>query len=74
MFQIDDDLKNIIIIFLIISYLMYQLKLKFMFDDNGNLKSFGTGTNKTIYPYWLIMMAIGSVLYIYMKLKSDDFL
>ena len=74
MFTIDDNLKNIILLFLIISYILYQLKLSIMFDKQGNLKSFGTGPTKTIYPYWLIMLAIGSILYIYVKHQNDDFL
>ena len=74
MFTIDDNLKSIILLYLIISYIIYQLKLSNMFDNHNNLKSFGTGPTKTLYPYWLIMLAIGSILYIYIKHQNDDFL
>ena len=50
MFDIDENLKTIILIFILLSYLIYQLKLDIMFDKNGKLKDFGTGKNKTCLP------------------------
>ena len=74
MFDIDENLKTIILIFILLSFLIYQLKLEFMFHKNGKLKDFGTGKEKTLFPFWLVSLSLGSLLYIYIKSKNDDFL
>jgi len=67
MFEIDDTLKTILVIYLSICILLYQMKLEIMFDEDGKFKKFGTGPNNTIYPYWLVTLVIGLIIYIYMR-------
>ena len=52
----------------------YQLKLNSMFHKNGKFKDFGTGSNKTLFPFWLVILSLGSLIYIYIKSTNDDFL
>ena len=70
MFEIDDTLKTILVIYISICILLYQMKLEIMFDENGTFKQFGTGQGKTIYPYWLVTLVIGLVIYIYMRTNN----
>jgi hypothetical protein len=67
MFEIDDTLKTILVIYLSICILLYQMKLETMFSKDGTFKPFGTGKGKTIYPYWLVTLTIGLIIYIYMR-------
>lgn len=67
MFEIDDTLKTILVIYISICILLYQIKLEIMFDENGKFKPFGTGEGKTIYPYWLVTIVIGLLIYVYMR-------
>jgi len=75
MFDFDENLKYIILLFLLSSYIVYQSKIKLIFNDNNNkLKQFGLGPNKTILPFWLLLLLIASLIYIYIKCKYDNFM
>ena len=74
MFDIDENLKSILLLFILLSYLIYQLKLDIMFHKDGNFKDFGTGSNKTLFPFWLVILSLSTLIYIYNKSKNDDFL
>ena len=32
------------------------LKPKFLFKSNGEFKAFGTGKDKTIFPFWMLIL------------------
>ena len=53
MFQIDENLQKILIIHILVCSFFYNYKPRFMFDNNNNFKAFGTGPDKTIYPFYL---------------------
>lgn len=72
MFEIDDTLKTIIVIYISICVLLYQMKLDFMFDKDGKFKQFGTGPGKTIYPFWLVTLVIGLMIYVYMRTNNNN--
>ena len=74
MFDIDDNLKYLLLLFILSSYILYKLKLDIMFDKHYNFKQFGTGQHKTLLPYWLAISLLASMIYIYIKSKNDDFL
>ena len=62
-----DILKNhlylSVLLFIIISLVIYTLKPEFMFKDNRIIPT-GLGANKTIFSYPVIMMIIAIVIYI----------
>tara|TARA_B110000008_G_scaffold202217_1_gene200891 strand:- start:217 stop:441 length:225 start_codon:yes stop_codon:yes gene_type:complete len=74
MFDIDENLKSILLLFGLLSYLIFQLKLDIMFHKDGKFKDFGTGSNKTLFPFWLVILSLSTLIYIYNKSKNDDFL
>jgi hypothetical protein len=74
MLNLDFSTQLIIFIYLVISVGLYFLKPKIMFNNDGNMKKFGIGFDKTIfyYPYVIIILAL--VLYIIgesLTLKND---
>ena len=73
MFNIDENLQKILFIHILVCSFFYNYKPKFMFDDNNNFKAFGTGPNKTIYPFWLVTTAISLIIYLYIIVKNDDY-
>ena len=73
MINIDDNLKKILLIHFLICAFIYNYKPSFMFDKQGNFKSFGTGPDKTIYPFWLVTIVFSSLVYLYIIIKNDDF-
>lgn len=73
MLEIDTLLKKVLMIYVLISTFFYYYKPPFMFDNNGKFKQFGTGPNKTIYPFWLVTTAITLVIYVYFVVKNDEF-
>ena len=73
MFEIDDILKSTLLIYIAICFFIYQMKPDFMFHKNGEFKQFGTGPNKTIYPFWLVTTISGIIVFLYLHIKGDDF-
>lgn len=70
---IDKTMRYIILIHIFVCYLFYNLKPDFMFQKNGRFKSFGTGRNKTVFPFWLTTSSITLLIYINFKLKKGKF-
>lgn len=73
MFEIDSKLQTVLVIFTIINLGIYYYKPEICFDSNGNFKDFGSGENKTIFPFWLITLSISLLIYVYMCVQKDDF-
>jgi len=49
------------------------MKPDMLFTENGEFKDFGTGPNKTILPFWLVTLSLSLLVYLYINIKSDDF-
>jgi hypothetical protein len=49
------------------------MKPDMLFTENGDFKGFGTGPNKTILPFWLVTLSLSLLVYLYINIKSDDF-
>lgn len=63
--EYNDNLIYSAIIYLIICYILYTSKNKYMFTDGGNFKQFGLKPTETIFPFWLVALVLGiSVYYI----------
>ena len=73
MFEIDSNLQKILVIHLLICLFFYNYKPPFMFDENGDFKPFGTGPQKTIYPFWLVTTSISLLVYLFLIVKKDEF-
>jgi len=73
MFEIDSKLQTILIIFILINVALYYYKPTICFDNNGNFKQFGSGENKTLFPFWMVTLMISLLIYVYMCVKNDDF-
>lgn len=61
MFSIS--LKLTIAFYLFLVSVVLYIKPQFIFDDEGNLKSFGTGVRKSILPLWLVFFLFAVVSY-----------
>jgi hypothetical protein len=56
-------LKIAIALYLLLIFIVLFYKPQFIFTDEGELKDFGTGENKTIMPLWIIFALMGIVSY-----------
>ena len=52
-----------ILLYLILLSFILLANPKFAFDNDGTLKPFGTGNNKTVLPLWLIIVLLALVSY-----------
>ena len=73
MIEIDKNLQTVIFLFLCTLFLLYKLKPNKIFNDDGSLKQFGTGKEKTITPLWLVSLLIGLMIYVFITVRKDDF-
>ena len=69
-----DILIKSILFFMSICYLLNQYKPNIMFDENGDYKSFGNGSKKTILPYWLVTKCSAILFYLFLVVRTDDFI
>lgn len=51
----NDRFKYALILYIGIIFVLVILKPKFLFKKNGEFKEFGTGKDKTVFPFWLII-------------------
>ena len=63
MFSYDEYLKYSVVIFLTISIYIWFKKPRIFFDNEGNIKSFGVGNDKTVFYYPFILIVLSIVLY-----------
>ena len=73
MISIDDNMKQVLGIYLVVCFLLYKMKPEIMFDKQGQFKQFGVGKQKTIAPFWLVTLLIGLVSYLFLRVKKDSF-
>ena len=73
MFEIDKKLQIVIFLYLVLLIYIYQRKPPLMFTENGEIKSFGTGKDKTILPLWLVSTSISMLIYVQFVVKENDF-
>jgi hypothetical protein len=62
MVQFNEHIKYSIIVYMIISIYIWVTKPSLLFN-NGRIKNFGIGRNKTIFYYPLLMIVIAIVIY-----------
>ena len=54
--------KVIVLYLMIVFTLIYFIPTMFL-DEEGNIKEFGTGKNKSVIPLWLVFMCVGIFSY-----------
>jgi len=73
MINLDNNIKMTLIGFAVISIIIYQLKPRFIFHENGSFKQFGLTKDKTIYPYWLVIIISGFLIYSVCLIKGGNY-
>jgi hypothetical protein len=71
--DIDKNVFITIIFIILLSSLLYVKKPDLMFDSSGEFKQFGSGSDQTLYPIWLVVMISSIILYVFLITKSNKF-
>ena len=73
---LDKYIKFTLLIYLVLSGLVYYLKPNMMFTESGNFKQFGLGDKryKTIFPFWLVTTMMGVMVYYIILTCNNDYL
>ena len=74
MFGIDNILLKALFIYLLSCYILYSIKHPVMFDGNNDFKCFGLNKKETIYPFWLVTLLIGIIIYLCIIVKNNDYI
>jgi hypothetical protein len=72
MFNLDGNIITSLIIYLAGCIILYNYKHDKMFDENGDFKSFGLGSEETIFPYWLVTSLIGLSCYYFLIIQNTN--
>ena len=73
---LDKYIKFTLLIYLVLSGLVYYLKPNMMFTESGHFKQFGLGDKryKTIFPFWLVTTMMGVMVYYIILTCNNDYL
>jgi hypothetical protein len=71
--DIDKNVFITIVFIILLSCLLYVKKPDLMFDSSGDFKQFGSGSDQTLYPIWLVVMISSIILYVFLITKSNKF-
>ena len=72
--KFDKNIKITLVAFILMSLGIFYLKPKIMFNNDGSFKQFGLTKDKTIYPFWLISIIIGLIIYLLIIIKYNDYI
>ena len=72
--KFDKNIKVTLIAFILICLSIFYLKPKIMFNNEGSFKQFGLTKEKTIYPFWLVCIITGLIVYLLIILKYNDYI
>ena len=59
----NNRVKYSITIYLVLVIILVLSKPKFFFKENGQFKEFGTGSGKTVIPFWLVLLVCAILSY-----------
>ena len=68
---LDNPIVNSILLFLTVSALLYAFKPKFMFEEDGRMKTFGYGEGKTCFTFPVVVFGTTLVGYIIFKVLNS---
>ena len=72
--KFDDNIKMTLIAFVVICFTIYYMKPPFMFHNDNSFKQFGLTRDKTIYPFWLVTLIIGIIIYLCIIIRNNDYI
>ena len=61
--NITTQLLKIIFIYLFIAMLIIYIRPRYIFNDDGSLKQFGTGPSETLLYYPIVLVLIAVILF-----------
>tara|TARA_B110001469_G_C9376991_1_gene195828 strand:- start:342 stop:566 length:225 start_codon:yes stop_codon:yes gene_type:complete len=73
MIQLNDNLKLSILVILISSYLIYDMKPLCMFKGDGEFKNFGLKQDETPFSFMIVITIIGFTTYYGLLLKGGKY-
>jgi hypothetical protein len=60
---LNNRVKYAIGVYLVLVIILVLSKPKFFFKKNGQFKEFGTGHEKTVIPFWLVLLIFAIISY-----------
>jgi hypothetical protein len=72
--KFNNDIKISVIGFILLCFGLYTLKPSFMFNRDNSFKQFGLTRDKTIYPFWLVTLLTGIIIYLCIIVKNNDYI
>ena len=76
MFEVRNGIKYLILIYLLISVIIWHYKPKIIFNEK-NTKKFGTGYNKTVFSYHIVLIFLAITLFYIFEIvwsKKNNFI
>lgn len=59
----QNKLQCSLLLYVILVLSLVYLKPKFLLKPDGSLKEFGTGNEKTVFPFWLCVLLLAILSY-----------
>lgn len=69
MLEIRNELHLVIFIYLSIGIIIWKLKPRIMFDNEGKMKQFGIGNKKSVFAYPIMLIIIAILIFYVFEIR-----
>jgi hypothetical protein len=71
--NIDQNVFIVIVFQVLSAIALYCKKPHQLFNSDGSVKSYGTGSDQTLYPVFLVILIPSIILYVFLVSKNNEF-
>jgi len=61
---LSGNLQTAVLMIFATAALLIVTKPAFLYREDGRFRNFGTGPEDTIFPFWLVLTAAGTLVYV----------
>ena len=71
--NIDKNVIIVIVAQILLAVALFYKKTHQLFNSDGSVKSYGTGKDQTLYPFFLVILIPSIILYVLLVTKNNEF-
>jgi hypothetical protein len=69
MLEIRNELHLVIFIYLLLGVLIWKMKPRIMFDNEGKMKQFGIGNKKSVFAFPIIVILLAIIIFYLFEIR-----
>jgi hypothetical protein len=69
MLEIRNELHLVIFIYLLLGVLIWKMKPRIMFDNEGKMKQFGIGNKKSVFAFPMMVIILAIIIFYLFEIR-----